>query len=171
MSGENDFDREMDEKEEDIDFEAEMEAEAETEVKEESPEEVLANKIVTYYGYFGEYSLKGIAKTCAKLIISERYRDLCFENFDFPTQEEMKDWVLEEMKQNFDEKVVPLIEQTYPDMSEDDIEAEVAKLEKKYEKEHEEQLMSTTKAALKELRIRVRALQKELNALKRKYTI
>ncbi|GEM_PF-1929657 len=169
MSGENDFERELDEKEEDADFEAEMEAGAE--VKEESPEEVLANKIVTYYGYFGEYSLKGIAKTCAKLIISERYRDLCFENFDFPTQEEMKDWVLEEMKQNFDEKVVPLIEQTYPNMSEDDIEAEVAKLEKKYEKEHEEQLMSTTKAALKELRIRVRALQKELNALKRKYTI
>lgn len=163
MSGENDFEREPSEKEEYLGVEAE--------VKEESAEEVLANKIVTYYGYFGEYSLKGIAKTCAKLIISERYRDLCFDNFDFPTQEEMKEWVLEEMKQNFDEKVVPLIEQTYPDMSEDDIEAEVSELEKKYEKEHEEQLMSTTKAALKELRIRVRALQKELNALKRKYTI
>ncbi|WP_207682818.1 hypothetical protein [Desulfonema magnum] len=132
---------------------------------------MLANKIIRYYGYFGEYSLKGIAKTCAKLIISEHYRDLCFDTFQFPNQEEMEKWVLEEMKQHFDEKVVPLIEQTYPDLSEEELEDEVARLERRYQKDHEEQLMSTTKAALKELRIRVRGLQKELKVLKRKYTI
>ncbi|MDM8552497.1 hypothetical protein QUF72_20590 [Desulfobacterales bacterium HSG2] len=138
---------------------------------EETPENVLANKIVMYYGYFEEHSLKGIAKTCAKLIISEHYRDLCFDNFEFPSHEEMKSWVLEEMKQNFDEKVVPLVEQAYPHLSEAELDNEIARLEKKYEKEHGERLESTARAALKELRVRVRGLQKELKELRRKYTI
>ncbi len=101
MSAENNFDREPQKKKD-------------SEVKNETSEDMLANKIVRYYGYFGEYSLKNIAKTCAKLIISEHYRDLCFDTFQFPNQEEMEKWVLEEMKQHFDEKVVPLIEQTLP---------------------------------------------------------
>jgi hypothetical protein len=150
----------------------EQEMQDDTELTEEkTSEDALADKIVRYYGYFGEHSLKSIAKTCAKLIISEHYRELCYDNFQFPTQEEMKVWVLDEMKQHFDEKVVPLIEQTYPHLSEEELDAEVARLERRYEKQHEEQLASTTSAALKELRIRVRGLQKELKALKRKYTI
>lgn len=138
---------------------------------EETPENALANKIVMYYGYFEEHSLKGIAKTCAKLIISEHYRDICFDSFEFPSHEEMKSWVLEEMKQNFDEKVVPLIEQTYPQLSEAELDNEITRFEKRYEKEHVQQLESTARAALKELRTRVRGLQKELKELKRKYTI
>ncbi len=135
------------------------------------PQDALADKIVRYYGYFEEYSLKSIAKTCVKMIISEYYKDLCYDNFTFLTFDEMREWVLEEMKQNFEEKVVSLIEQTYPDLDEDEFDAKVTQLEKIYEKGHEEQLTSTTKAALKELRIRVRALQKELTVLKRKYTV
>ena len=133
--------------------------------------DALSDKIVKYYGYFEEYSLKSVAKRCVRLIIGEYFKDLCYDNFKFLTFEEMREWVLEEMKQNFEEKVVPLIEQTYPDLDEDEFDAKVSQLEKLYEKEHEEQLESTTKAALKELRIRVRALQKEMASLKRKYTV
>lgn len=133
--------------------------------------DALSDKIVKYYGYFEEYSLKSVAKRCVRLIIGEYFKDLCYDNFKFLTFEEMREWVLEEMKQNFEEKVVPLIEQTYPDLDEDEFDAKVSQLEKLYEKEHEEQLESTTKAALKELRIRVRALQKEMAVLKRKYTV
>lgn len=134
-------------------------------------EDELAKKIVTYYGYFGEHSLKRIAKTCAKLIISEHCRELCFDDFEFPSHGEIKSWVLEEMKQNFEEKVMPIIEQTYPRLSEAELDEEISRLEKKYEKEHKEQLESTTRAAIKELQIRVRGLQKEFKELKRKYTI
>lgn len=141
------------------------------EFQEQSPDDMLASKIVQYFGYFEEYSLKKIAKTCVKLIISEYYKALCYGSFQFPSHDEMKAWVLEEMKQSFDEKVIPLIEQTYPDLSEEEFEEKVNLLEKMYQKEHEEQLNSTTNAALKELRFKVKALQKELAALKRKYTI
>jgi len=167
MPEENDFDFPPENDDDDSDFFSDDEPES----KQDTAEDILGSKIVRYYGYFGEYSLKGIAKTCAKLFISEHYRDLCFDNFEFPSEEEMKEWVLEEMKRNFDEKVVPLVEQTYPDLSERELDKEVERLEKKYEKEHSEQLISTTRAALKELRIRVRGLQKELKVLKRKYTI
>lgn len=135
------------------------------------PHDALADKIIKYYGYFEEYSLKSIAKTCVKLIISEYYKDLCYDNFRFPTFDEMREWVLDEMKQNFEEKVVSLIEKTYPDLDEDEFDAKMTQLENIYEREHEEQLASMTRAALKELRIRVRALQKELAAVKRKYTV
>ncbi len=135
------------------------------------PEDILADKIVTYYGYFEEYSLKKIAQTCVKLLISEQYKDLCYDNFQMPSHGEMKDWVREEMKQNFDDKVMPLIERTFPDLGDEELDAEVDRLENMYEQEHGEQLESTTKAALKELRMRVRSLQKELKTLKRKYTI
>jgi len=145
--------------------------EAEAGSEEKVSEEVLSGKIVTYYGYLGEYSLKGIAKTCAKLVISDCYRDLCFDNFEFPSEDEMRELVLEEMRQHFDEKVVPLIEQTYPDFTDEELDAEIGRLEKRYEKEHKEQLSSTVYTAMKELRLRVRGLQKELKSLKRKYTI
>lgn len=132
-------------------------------------DEVLANKIVAYFGYFQEYSLKRIASKCAKLVISEHYRELCYENFKLPAYEEMEEWVLEELKESFDEKVTPLIEQTYPDWTEEEIEKEISRLENVFAEEYEEQLRSTTNAALKELRIRAKEIQKELNAVKRKY--
>ncbi len=134
-------------------------------------EKEVSDKIVTYYGYFEEYSLKNVAKRCVRLIISEYYKDLCYDSFKLPSHEDMKTWILEEMKQSFDEKIMPLIEQTNPDLSDDEIDDEIKKLEILYEKEHKEQLDSAIAAGLKELRIRVKGLQKELKALKRKYTM
>jgi len=140
-------------------------------LNQELSEEGVSDKIVTYYGYFEEYSLKNVAKRCVKLIISEYYKDLCYDSFKIPSHEEMKSWILDEMKQNFDEKIMPLIEQTNPDLSDEELDDELKKLEILYEREHKDQLESAIAAGLKELRIRVKGLQKELKALKRKYTI
>lgn len=131
----------------------------------------IEDKIVTYFGYFEEHSLMTIAKTCAKLYISEHFKSICQDTFKFPTFEEMKELVIEEMKHDFDDKVIPVIEQACPDLTDDEIEAKVAELEKMYQNEHDEQVTSTVNAALKELKLRVRMLQKELKTLKRKYTI
>lgn len=131
----------------------------------------ITEKIVTYFGYFEEYSLRSIAKTCARLIISEYFTEICNNTFEIPAYDEVRKWVVEEMKQDFDEKVMPLIEQTYPDFTDEELDREAQRLEKEYEKEHQEQVESTTKAAYKELRILVKSLQKELKTLKRKYTV
>ena len=131
---------------------------------------ILSEKIVRYYGYFEENSLKSIAKTCAKLIINEYFNEICSGYFNIPTLEEVKEWVLDEINQDFDEKIMEAIDNTYPDMSDEEINTEIARLEKIYVKEHEEQLTATSKAAIKELHNRVKALQKEIEVLKKKYT-
>ncbi len=141
------------------------------ELKRKTPEELLADKIVIDYSYFEEYTLKKIAERCVKLVISEHYKDLCYDNFNIPSYEEMRELILEEMKQNFDEKVMPLIEKAYPDKNDEELDAEISRIETIYEKQHEEKLESTTRAALKELKIKVRKLQKELKELKRKYVL
>ncbi|MCP4109802.1 MAG: hypothetical protein GY749_30510 [Desulfobacteraceae bacterium] len=141
------------------------------ELKRKTPEELLADKIVMHYSCFEDDTLKKTAERCAKLIISEHYKDLCYDNFKIPSYEEMKEWVLEDMRHSFDEKVMPLIEQAYPDMDDEELDAEISKLEAIYETQHEEKLESTTRAALKELKIKVRKLQKELKELKRKYVM
>jgi len=134
-------------------------------------EGIITEQIVSYFGYFEETSLKQIATKCVKMVISDAFKDLCADSFQLPSFDEMSKWVLEEMRQHFDEKVVPLIEETYPEWSDEELETEIERLEKIYLKEYQEQLDSITKAALKELRIRTKAIQKDLKAVKRKYTI
>ncbi len=140
-------------------------------LKDQLKNDGLADKIVTYFGYFEEYSLKTVAQKCAKLVISEHFKDICYENFELPSLEEMKELVMEELYAHFDEKVTPLIEQTYPNLSDEAFDEKLDMLEKLYAREHEEQLASTANAALKELRVRVKALRKELRLVKKKYTI
>lgn len=142
-----------------------------TQSKDKPPESALEDKIVTYFGYFEEYSLKSTAKKVVKLIISEYYRELCYGTFEMLSYEEVEEWVLEEIKDHFEEKVLPLIEETCPDLDDEQLDAMIERLEEKYQQEHRIQLESTTKEALKELKIRVKALLKELATIKRKYTI
>lgn len=139
--------------------------------EEKSDEEILTEKIITYYGYYEENFLKSIAKTSVKLLISEKFKELCYGTFEFPDFEGMKIWVVEEMKQNFDDKVLPLIEETFPDLDDEGLDLKIIELEKQYEIHHQQQLDSIVKATLKELKVCVRELQKDLKTLKRKYTI
>lgn len=134
-------------------------------------EGIITEQIVSYFGYFEETSLKQIATRCVKMVISDCFSDLCADNFQLPSFEEMSNRVLDEMRQHFDEKVVPLIEETYPEWTDEELETEIDRLEKMYQKEYQEQLDSITNAALKDLRIRTKAIQKDLKAVKRKYTI
>lgn len=139
--------------------------------KENISEMELNTRIQGYFSYYEEYSLKNVAKTCAKLIISEYFPKLCMETFKMPSFEEVKEWVVDEIRQHFDEKMVPLIESVYPDLSDDDLDTKILAYEKLFHKEHEEQIESTTNAAIREIKIRVKGIQKELENLKSKYTI
>jgi hypothetical protein len=138
--------------------------------KDKEIDKSLAEDIIKYYGYFSEHSLMSVAKNCAKLMINEHFEGICSGVFKNPSHEEMEKWVLEEMKDRFDAAVVSLLDKRHPDWSEEQIDAEVARLEKMYEVEHEKQLKATTNAALKEVGNSVRKLQKEMRAMKRKYT-
>lgn len=139
-------------------------------LKDTITDDALAEKIVRYYGYIEEVSLKNVAKTVAKLIINEYFDSICSGNFKNLTDKEMREWVTEELNQRFDEKVVAAVEQSYPHLSEEEIDAKLASIESLYQKEHEAQVEAVTKAALKEFRSRVVGLQKEVKALKKKYT-
>jgi disulfide oxidoreductase YuzD len=132
--------------------------------------DALAEKIVRYYGYTEEISLKNVAKVVVKLMINEYFDSICSGEFKYPSKEEMREWVLEELNRRFDEKVVTAVEKNYPDLSEEEIEAKLEAIEKLYEKEHENQVEAVINAASKELRARVFALQKEVKDLKKKYT-
>lgn len=129
------------------------------------------SKIIEYYGYFEEYTLKNLAKKCATLVISDNYNYICQENFSLPSHDEMKKMVMDEMKQSFDEQIVPLVEKNYPHLDDDELDDKISELEDLYEKEHEELVTSTAVAAIKELKMRVLGLSKELKALKRKYAV
>jgi CO dehydrogenase/acetyl-CoA synthase epsilon subunit len=133
-------------------------------------DDALAEKIVRYYGYTEEVTLKNVAKTVAKLMINEYFDNICSGSFKNLTDEEMREWVTEELNQRFDEKVVAAVEQSYPDLSENEINEKIAAIESLYQKEHETQVEAVTKAASKELRTRVINLQKDVRALKKKYT-
>jgi hypothetical protein len=139
-------------------------------LKDTIADDALAEKIVRYYGYTEEVSLKNVAKTVAKLMINEHFDNICSGNFKNLTDEEMREWVIDELNQRFDEKVVAAVEQSYPNLSEEEIDAKLSAIESLYQKEHEAQVAAVTKAAFKELRSRVVGLQKEVKALKKKYT-
>jgi hypothetical protein len=139
-------------------------------LKDTIADDALAEKIVRYYGYTEEGSLKNVAKTVAKLMINEYFDNICSGNFKNLTDQEMREWVTEELNQRFDEKVVAAVEQSYPHLSENEIDTKLAAIESLYRKEHEAQVEAVTKAALKELRSRVMNLQKEVKILKKKYT-
>ncbi len=136
----------------------------------ESANDALREKIVTYFGYVEEQFLKGISKTCAKMIIEDQFNEICSNRFEMPAFKEMETVVFEELKRNFDKKVIHIVEQTYPDMSDDELDHEIEKLEERYYHDHEAQINAAVAAALKELKQRVDGLKKEINAIKRKYT-
>ena len=137
----------------------------------EISEGILGNQIVQFFSYFEESSLKGIAKKCSRLMINENFGPICSEEFSDPSFEEMLELVLEELRGNFDEKVAAAIARTYPHLSDEQADAELIRLEKLYRKEHEEQIRATTHAAIKDLKAQVKSLQKDIRALKRKYTL
>lgn len=139
-------------------------------LKDTIADDALAEKIVRYYGYTEEVSLKNVAKTVAKLTINEYFDSICAGRLKNVSDDEMRQWVVEELNQRFDEKVVAAIEQSYPHLSEEEVDAKLAAIESLYQKEHEAQVEAATKAALKEFRNRVGNLQKEVKALKKKYT-
>jgi hypothetical protein len=134
-------------------------------------EGVLNNQIVQYFAYFEESSLKGIAKKCSRLMIIENFGVICSEDYAEPSFEEMEELVLEELRRIFDVKVAAAIARTCPHLSEEQADAELIRLEKLYRKEHEEQIRATTLAASKDLKSRVKSLQKEIKTLKRKYSV
>ena len=133
-------------------------------------EGILDNQIVQYFAYFEESSLKGIAKKCSRLMINENFGAICSEDYAEPSFEEMEELVLEELRGIFDEKVAGAIAQTCPHLSDEQADAELVRLEKLYRKEHEEQIRAATHAAVKDLKTRVKNLQKEVKTLRRKYT-
>lgn len=139
-------------------------------LKDTIADDALAEKIVRYYGYTEEVSLKNVAKTVAKLTINEYFDSICAGRLKSVSDDEMRQWVVEELNRRFDEKVVAAIEQSYPHLSEEEVDAKLAAIESLYQKEHEAQVEAVTKAALKEFRNRVANLQKEVKALKKKYT-
>ena len=134
-------------------------------------EGILDNQIVQYFAYFEESSLKGIAKKCSRLMINENFGVICSEDYFEPSFEEMEELVLEELRGIFDEKVAGAIAQTCPHLSDEQADAELVRLEKLYRKEHEEQIRAATHAAVKDLKTRVKNLQKEVKTLRRKYTV
>lgn len=137
----------------------------------EISEGILGNQIVQFFSYFEESSLKGIAKKCSRLMINENFGPICSEEFSDPSFEEMLELVLEELRGNFDEKVAAAIARNYPHLSDEQADAELIRLEKLYRKEHDEQIRATTHAAIKDLKAQVKSLQKDIRALKRKYTL
>jgi hypothetical protein len=139
-------------------------------LKDTIADDALAEKIVRYYGYTEEVSLKNVAKTVAKLMINEYFDSICTGKFKSVTVDEMKEWVVEELNQRFDEKVAAAVERSYPHLSEEEVDAKLAAIETLYQKEHEAQVEAVTKAAFKEFRYRLVNLQKEIKALKKKYT-
>ena len=134
-------------------------------------EDIFGNQIVQYFAYFEESSLKGIAKKCSRLMINENFGVICSEDYAEPSFEEMEELVLEELRGNFDEKVAAAIARTCPHLNDEQADAELIRLEKLYRKEHEEQIRATTLAAIMDLRMQVKNLQKEIKSLRRKYTV
>jgi hypothetical protein len=135
-----------------------------------SSEGILGNQIVQLFAYVEESLLKGIAKKCSKLVINENFGMICSEEYIELSFEEMEELVLDELRGSFDEKVAAAIEQTCPYLSEEQADTELIRLEKLYRKEHSEQIKATALAALKDLKMRVKNLQKEVKTLRRKYT-
>lgn len=132
-------------------------------------DDVLVDSIVAYSGHFEEHSLKRIANRCVRSVIGDQFQELCGETFDMPSWERMREWVVEEMKQYFEDQLIPIIERRYPDATDEELDDYIDQFYRAFETEYAEQIDSTTHAAIKELRVRVKAVQKELSAIKRKY--
>ena len=139
-------------------------------LKDTIADDAVAEQIVRYYGYTEEVSLKNVAKTVAKLMINEYFDVICTGKFRKVSDDEMREWVVDELNRRFDDKVVTAIEQAYPHLSEEEVDAKLEAIEKLYQKEHENQVQAVTKAAFKELNKEVANLQKDVKALKKKYT-
>ena len=129
----------------------------------------LASKIVRYYGYTEEISLKNAAKTSAKLMVGEYFDGICTGTCGKIDEEQMRECVVEELNRRFDEKVLPAVEQTYPHLDDDELDAKLAAIEKLYQKEHEKQVNAVTKAALKEFKTLRSKLERDIQQLKKKY--
>lgn len=122
-------------------------------------------------GYFEDASLKNIAKKCSRLIINENFGTICSETFIEPNLEELEVMILDLLQQQFEDRVGRAIADSMPQLEECEIDAQLDRLSIHYRQEFQEQIRSTTHAALKELKTRIKGLHKEIKALKRKYTL
>jgi len=129
------------------------------------------DSISNQLGYFEDTSLKTIAKKCSKRIINENFGAICSESFIEPNFEELEILILDLLQEQFEERVGRAISDELPHLSETEIDAHLDRLSNHYRTEYREQIQSTTHAALKELKSRIKNLTKELKALKRKYTL
>jgi len=134
-------------------------------------EEEVSREILNYYNNFENYSLGDIAKACAKILISNKYHYICFDNFQMPQYEEIRNLVFDEIRKNFDERIILAIDKMHPNLTDNELNNYISKSEKLYEKEHKEQIESVVLAVEREIKTRVKGLQRELKLLKRKYTI
>ena len=133
-------------------------------------DDIIAEKVIQYYGYVEEKHIKSLSMTCAKMMVNRYFGDICADKFDALSYEEMEALVIEELESDFEEKVIGFIEQTHPDMSDDDMDAEVTRLEEMYKREHQEQIVAATKTAVKEFNKRLKGLKKEIKSVRYKYT-
>ncbi len=134
-------------------------------------EDLPGNLIVQYFAYFEESLLKGIAQKCSRLMVNENFGLICSQEYAEPSFAEMEELVLEELRGNFDAKVAAAISRTCPHLDDEQADSELIRLEKLYRKEHGEQIQAATHAAIKDLKTRVKNLQKEVKLLRRKYTV
>ncbi len=131
----------------------------------------IREKIIRYYGYLEENTMKQMALKCSKMTFNEHFEIICSGKHEEPTYKEMEDFMLEEIWDDFDEKVAEVIQRVFPYLSEDEVDLELLELEKSYKDMHAEQIETATRMALKDFRSRVNGLRKDLQALRRKYTM
>lgn len=122
-------------------------------------------------GYFEDASLKNIAKKCSRLIINENFGTICSGTFIEPNLEELEVMILDLLQQQFEDRVGRAIADAMPQLKECEIDAHLDRLSMGYRQEFQEQIRSTTHAALKDLKTRIKGLNKEIKALKRKYSL
>jgi hypothetical protein len=122
-------------------------------------------------GAFDRDSLTAIATKHSKLMIKKFFEEVESSSFEMPSHSDIEKMIEEGLEWGFDEeKVVADIKRTFPGWSEERVYEEVDKLEYMYEKERSKQIESITDTVVKECRSIVKDLQKEIRALKRKYT-
>ncbi len=133
-------------------------------------DDLLIHSIISYVGGFEEHSLMRIASRCARMAINYHFLELCGDSFQMPTFEAMRESALEEMKQEVEEQAPRIVEKHYPNLPEEIMDLYMNHICAEWEAEYAEQIKATTHAALKELGRLARSLQKEIKAIRRKYT-
>ncbi len=133
-------------------------------------ENSVADQLLTGYGFIDEETMSAIVRKCVRIEIGERFENICRDQFEPPTFEKMKALILEEVQAHFDEKVVPAVERTYPEIGDEDLDAELDRLEKKYLNSLKKEIAVACRTAMEEIVNQVNELKRELKTLKKKYT-